>query len=52
MKSILDKIINNLPSRQKEVYLLHNEKGLKYNEIADRLSISENTIENHMSRAI
>jgi RNA polymerase sigma-70 factor (ECF subfamily) len=26
--------------------------GLKYSEIAGRLGISENTIQNHMSRAI
>lgn len=52
MKSILDKIINDLPRRQKEVYLLHKEIGLTYNEISDRLRISVNTTENHMSRAI
>jgi len=48
----LDEIINQLPRRQKEVYILHRIDGLKYNEIADRLHISTNTIENHMSHAI
>jgi RNA polymerase sigma-70 factor (ECF subfamily) len=48
----LDKIIESLPQRQKEVYLLHRVEGLKYNEIAKRLNISTNTIENHMSRAL
>jgi RNA polymerase sigma-70 factor, ECF subfamily len=48
----LDKIINDLPERQKEVFLLHKIEGLKYSEIADRLNISVNTIENHMSRAL
>ncbi len=48
----LDKIINELPQRQKEVYMLHRVEGLKYNEIAERLHISVNTIENHMSRAL
>lgn len=48
----LDEIINSLPQRQKEVYLLHKVEGMKYNEIAERLSISVNTIENHMSRAL
>jgi len=47
----LDDIINHLPDRQKSVYLLHNLEGLKYSEIAVRLNISVNTIENHMSRA-
>ena len=48
----LDEIINTLPKRQKEVYLLHKVEALKYNEIAERLHISVNTIENHMSRAL
>jgi RNA polymerase sigma-70 factor (family 1) len=52
LRDRLDKIISHLPERQKEVYLLHNIEGLKYREIAKRLSISENTIENHMSRAL
>lgn len=47
----LDEIVNNLPQRQKEVYMLHMVKGLKYHEIAEILNISINTIENHMSRA-
>jgi RNA polymerase sigma-70 factor (ECF subfamily) len=48
----LDEIIKGLPQRQKEVYLLHRIEGLKYSEIAKRLNISVNTIENHMSRAL
>jgi RNA polymerase sigma-70 factor (family 1) len=48
----LNDIIDKLPDRQKEVYLLHRVEGLKYQEIADRLDISVNTIENHMSRAL
>jgi RNA polymerase sigma-70 factor (ECF subfamily) len=48
----LDEIINSLPKRQKEVYLLHKVEGLKYSEIAVRLNISVNTIENHISRAL
>jgi RNA polymerase sigma-70 factor (ECF subfamily) len=48
----LDDIIQTLPPRQKEVYLLHRVEGLKYSEIAEQLNISENTIENHMSRAL
>jgi RNA polymerase sigma-70 factor, ECF subfamily len=48
----LDEIVKALPQRQKEVYLMHNIDGLKYSEIAERLNISVNTIENHMSRAL
>ena len=48
----LNKIINELPERQKSVLLLHKVDGLKYNEISERMNISKNTIENHMSRAL
>ena len=52
LTSKLNDIINALPKRQKEVYLLHKIEGLKYQEIAVKLNISVNTIENHMSRAL
>lgn len=52
LSKTLDGIINALPQRQKEVYLLQRVEGLKYSEIAERLNISVNTIENHMSRAL
>jgi RNA polymerase sigma-70 factor, ECF subfamily len=52
LTTALKDIINLLPQRQKEVYLLHKEEGLKYQEIAERLNISVNTIETHMSRAL
>jgi RNA polymerase sigma-70 factor (ECF subfamily) len=52
LTNTLDEIVQALPMRQKEVYLLHKVKGLKYNEIAELLNISANTIENHMSRAL
>jgi len=48
----LDEAIAKLPSRQREVYILHKVNGLKYNEIAAQLKISVNTVENHMSRAL
>lgn len=40
--------INLLPSRCKEVLLLHRVKGLKQKEIADMLSISVKTIKNQI----
>ena len=48
----LDEIVKALPQRQKEVSQMHKVYGLKYSEIAERLHISVNTIENHMSRAL
>lgn len=48
----VEKLISNLPERQKQVYLLHREDGLTYPEIAERLKISKNTVENHMVKAL
>lgn len=48
----LDEIIKVLPQRQREVYVMHKVEGLKYCEIAERMNISVNTIENHMSHAL
>jgi len=48
----LNSIIQKLPERQREIFKLHKIDGLKYSEISDKLNISVNTIENHMSRAI
>ena len=48
----VQKLIANLPDRQKQVYLLHREEGLTYPEIAEQLGISKNTVENHMVKAL
>lgn len=44
--------INQLPPRQREIYILHREERLKHNEIAQKLNLSVSTVENHFSRAI
>ena len=48
----VERLIANLPERQKQVYLLHREDGLNYPEIAEKLGISKNTVENHMAKAL
>jgi len=48
----VERLIANLPGRQKQVYLLHREDGLNYPEIAEKLGISKNTVENHMAKAL
>jgi RNA polymerase sigma-70 factor (family 1) len=50
--SSLDMGINQLPAQCRNVFLLHRENGLSYDEIATRLSISVHTVRNHMSKAI
>ena len=52
LSNYVEKLIDKLPERQKQVYLLHRQDGLTYPEIADKLGISKNTVENHMVKAL
>ena len=45
-------VIDNLPRRCREVLLLAKRDKLKYSEIAQRMGISEKTVENQMSKAL
>jgi len=45
-------IIEQLPPRQKEIYLLSYKKGLSNTEIAYKLHISKKTVENQITLAI
>jgi RNA polymerase sigma-70 factor (ECF subfamily) len=52
LSSKVDRLVQKLPARQKEVFLLSREKELTYKEIAEELNISKNTVENHMVKAL
>jgi len=52
LEDSFNKILDNLPKRQREVYMLSREEELSYKEIAERLGISVNTVENHMVKAL
>lgn len=52
LNSQVEKLVASLPERQRQVYLLNREEGLTYPEIAERLGISKNTVENHMVKAL
>ncbi|MGF7229914.1 RNA polymerase sigma factor [Arachidicoccus sp.] len=52
LEAKINRSIQNLPPRQREVYILHRDKGLKYGEIANSLGLSVSTVENHFSRAL
>lgn len=41
-------LLEELTPRQKEIYFLSREKGLTHKEIAQKLDISENTVNNHV----
>ncbi|MBN1598093.1 MAG: RNA polymerase sigma-70 factor [Bacteroidales bacterium] len=46
------KVINSLPEKCREVFILNRFEGKKYAEIADTLSISVKTVETQMSKAL
>ncbi len=48
VKNVLDLI----PPKSKEVFIMHRFDKLKYREIADILDISPRTVENHIARAL
>lgn len=49
---LLDNAVEKLPPQQKCVYILSREKGLKYDEIAEHLDISKNTVKAHLKKAV
>lgn len=48
----LDAAIERLPPQQREIYILCQQEGLKYEEVAQKLNISVNTVKTHMKRAL
>jgi len=44
-------IIDQLPTRQKSVFLLSKNEGLSNSDISEKLNISKKTVENHLTRA-
>lgn len=48
----IDAALNKLPEKCRHVFELSRFEELKYKEIAERLSISQKTVEIHMSKAL
>ncbi|HEX6533899.1 MAG TPA: sigma-70 family RNA polymerase sigma factor [Gemmatimonadaceae bacterium] len=48
----LDAAVASLPSRSREVFVLHRVNGLSYADIASSLGISRKTVENLMGRTL
>jgi len=44
--------IKTLPKQQQTVFILSRQEGLSYDEIAERLQISRNTVKNHLVSAL
>ena len=52
LREYLIRLIDQLPSRRREIFILSREEGLTYKEIAQRLNLSEKTVEHQISEAL
>jgi RNA polymerase sigma-70 factor (ECF subfamily) len=52
LNTIYKNAIEELPAQRKKIYRLHKFENLKYEEIAEKLNISVNTVKSHMNKAI
>ncbi|HET7000720.1 MAG TPA: RNA polymerase sigma-70 factor [Puia sp.] len=51
-RALIADVIGNLPTQQQTAYTLSRDEGLSYQEIADRMQLSVNTIKVHISQAL
>ena len=51
-KKLIDEEIQRLPPQQRTIYQLSRQEGLSYDEIAERMNISRNTVRNHLAKAM
>ena len=52
VRELLHESLEKLPPRQKLIFTLSRDHGLKHNEIAERLNLSSSTVKNHIIQAI
>jgi RNA polymerase sigma-70 factor (family 1) len=52
LREIINKAINKLPEKSKQIYLLAWEENLSHKEIAEQLGITPKTVENHVGIAL
>lgn len=52
LSAYIDILIQNLPPRCKEIFILSRTENMSYKEIAEKLAISEKTVENQISKAL
>lgn len=51
MQALMDEAGSHMPARCREVFFLRQREQLSYKEIAQRLGLSEKTVEGHIHRA-
>jgi RNA polymerase sigma-70 factor (family 1) len=52
LKCFIGQIINDLPEKCRQVFLLSRDEHLSHKQISDRLGISEKTVDDHITRAL
>lgn len=52
VRQIIDKLVDEFPEKRQEIFLLSRRNGLTNKEIAEKLSLSESTVENHINKAL
>lgn len=51
-EEVLEAVLAILPPKCRDIFLMAKLQGMKYREIAEKLNLSEKTIENQMTKAI
>lgn len=49
---LLQELVESLPAKRREIFVLNRFKGYTYREIAELLNISENTVDTQMRKAL
>lgn len=52
LQRFTEEAIKSLPKQQQKAFLLSRYEGLSYDEIAERMQISRNTVKNHLISAL
>ncbi|MFD2871691.1 RNA polymerase sigma-70 factor [Mucilaginibacter ximonensis] len=52
LKNFIAQLIQELPERCREVFLLSRDERLSHRQISERLGISEKTVDDHITRAL
>ncbi|MBB5441078.1 RNA polymerase sigma-70 factor (ECF subfamily) [Pedobacter sp. AK017] len=52
LKNLIDQLINELPAKCREIFLMSREEELTHKQIAAKLKISERTVDEQISRAL
>ncbi|RFZ95483.1 RNA polymerase sigma-70 factor [Mucilaginibacter conchicola] len=52
ISSVYEKVVSQLPEKRQRVFRMSREENLTYSEIASKLGLSINTVENYMSASL